>query len=340
MKYTKQNSRINPKRAKTPKSPGRAKYCLNRLVRIPLSIVITFFVFFTVSPAALADIFIIKSGEQKIYQKVVDEFVGSWKKICADSVLRQCRSPIKTLALQTGEDIPKISPLDVIVTIGSRAADYAMDLEIDSKIIHALIPRDTYQKLHSGKGSPDHSAIFLDQPIERQLHLAQMINPGKKRIGILLGPVSESLKPNLEEIAARLEIELHIETVKDSDQVGPKLRDIFKRSDTLLSIPDPVVFNRKTIRSVLLSSYHSRIPVIGFSKAYVKAGALAAVHSTPEDIGRNIAHFMRDLLENNNKPASVYPSFFSVTVNGDVARSLGLHIKSSEELTKSLVREQ
>ncbi len=313
-------------------------YSFNRIIPAVAFVLAFLFVSTFSAVAVAAQIYVVKSGEEKIYQAVVDEFIDSWKQICSNNTLTQCKSDIKNLAIQEGGDFPQTSRSDIIITIGSRAADNVMDLKTDARVLHALLPRDTYLTLHTSNHSPDHSVIFLDQPLERKLRLAQLVKPGKTRIGILLGPVSKSIKPRLDELITGSSMVLNIETVENSEQVGPKLGELFKHSDILVSIPDPVVFNRKTIRSVLLSSYHNRIPVIGFSQAYVKAGALAAVHSTPEDIGKNIAHFLSTLPENPEvrKSTSEYPSFFSVSINEDVAHSLGIQLQNSEELKNIL----
>jgi putative ABC transport system substrate-binding protein len=340
VKYQDNKTRIRygNRACRLPLKAGYGLFRFNRIIPSAVFALALLCVSTFPASAVSAQIYVVKSGEEKIYQAVVDEFIHTWKQICSKKNLNQCESDIKNLTIQEGGDFPQTSRSDIIITIGSRAADRVMDLKTDARVLHALLPRDTYLKLHKSNNSPDHAVIFLDQPLERKLRLAQLVKPGKIRIGILLGPVSKSIKPELDKLTAGSNMVLNIEMIENSEQVGPKLGELFKHSDILVSIPDPVVFNRKTIRSVLLSSYHNRIPVIGYSKAYVKAGALAAVHSTPEDIGKNIAHFLSTLPGNPEVRKSIYeyPSFFSVSVNDDVAHSLGIQLQDSEGLKNSL----
>jgi hypothetical protein len=55
--------------------------------------------------------------------------------------------------------------------------------------------------------------------------------------------------------------------------------------DALLAVPDPLVFNSQTAANILAAAYRRRIPLIGFSPAYTRAGALVSLYSTPDQIG-------------------------------------------------------
>jgi hypothetical protein len=93
--------------------------------------------------------------------------------------------------------------------------------------------------------------------------------------------------------------------------------------DALLAVPDPAVFNSQTAANILAAAYRRRIPMIGFSPAYTRAGALVSLYSTPAQVGtrrRNCARrsAVRIL------PPPQWPRDFVVRVNQDVSRSLGL----------------
>jgi hypothetical protein len=49
--------------------------------------------------------------------------------------------------------------------------------------------------------------------------------------------------------------------------------------------PIRVVFNSQTAGSILTAAYRRQVPLTGFSPAYVKAGALLALYSTPAQVG-------------------------------------------------------
>jgi ABC-type uncharacterized transport system substrate-binding protein len=108
---------------------------------------------------------------------------------------------------------------------------------------------------------------------------------------------------------------------------------VLTASDILLALPDSVVFTRDTARSVLLATYRYQRPLIGFSQAYVNAGALAAAFSSPAQIARQTAELLQSLPAGRTAlPAPVYPTYFSVAVNRSVARALALDVASDAML--------
>ena len=101
---------------------------------------------------------------------------------------------------------------------------------------------------------------------------------------------------------------------------------------------DPVVSNRRTVQNLLLTTYRQRVPVFAYSKAYVKAGALAAVYSTPEHIGKQAGELVADILRKGSwsLPKPQHPKYFSVEVNREVAKSLGIRVPGTEKLETRL----
>ena len=106
----------------------------------------------------------------------------------------------------------------------------------------------------------------------------------------------------------------------------PLLRELFDATDVLLALPDPQVFNGLTIQNILTAAYRQRVPLAGFSPAYVKAGALLALYSTPAQLGAQSGEIARAVLAGRPLPPPQAPREFSVGVNADVARSLGIAV--------------
>jgi len=109
-------------------------------------------------------------------------------------------------------------------------------------------------------------------------------------------------------------------------------------SDVFLSLPDPGIYNRHTISSILLTTYRYRVPLIGFSKSSVRAGALAAVYSSAQQIARQTATTIPLWLTNTGHYATKisYPEQFSVAINKQVARSLGIDMPDGSSITQRL----
>ena len=133
-------------------------------------------------------------------------------------------------------------------------------------------------------------------------------------------------------------IQLVVEKIDSSDEMLPALQRVLSDCDVLLALPDSLVFNKNNAQSILLTSYHYHDPVIGYSQAYVKAGALFAAYSMPTQIGRQAGEIIQHLLsaKPGTLPSPQYPKYFSVSVNYQVARSLGIRMEDELVLVEKL----
>jgi len=164
------------------------------------------------------------------------------------------------------------------------------------------------------------SALVLDQPIERQARVAMLAYPALSRFAVL---ADDSIRPS-----RGPGTELTFTPYRANQALAPQLNEALSTTDALIAIPVSEVFNRSTLRTVLLTAYGYGKPVIGLSQAYVKAGALITAYSTPEHVFRQIADRLKTFTSRQARLASVssieYPYYFSVVNNTNVARSLGL----------------
>ncbi|OGI39619.1 MAG: hypothetical protein A2140_06210 [Candidatus Muproteobacteria bacterium RBG_16_62_13] len=233
------------------------------------------------------------------------------------------------------------SNTDVVVAVGAKAAQAVAAMDLRAPAVHTLIPKTTFDwiaKQHKAKsGNRQFSAVYLDQPIARQLDLIRLILPRKQRVGVLVGPDSQELVDSLRTEASVRGLEIKIGQVDSESGIYSALENILSESDVLLSLPDALVATPQTLQSILFTAYRFQAPVIGFSPAYVKAGALAAVHSTPAQLARQVVDMLRRVgPQAPYLPAPQYPEHFSVTANSHVAHSLEIPLDKEETLAAKL----
>lgn len=240
-------------------------------------------------------------------------------------------------------DSSDLEQASLVLAVGAGAARTLAKMEVGAPILTVLVPRQTFDRIATESGrrprSGGLSALYLDQPLSRQFHLLRLTLPGKKRVAALLGPESAGLGGRLRSVAAKAGFELQTEQIAEEAEIIPALNRLLPGNDALLALPDGLAFNRNTARPILLTSYRNQRPLIGFSQAYVTAGALAAVYSTPAQLARQTAEFLRGLPAGRVLLGSPqYPSYFSVQVNRNVARSLGLDVPDEVFLREALER--
>jgi putative tryptophan/tyrosine transport system substrate-binding protein len=241
-----------------------------------------------------------------------------------------------------GAEIFQTDFYSLIVTVGVRAANRVAGGDPKPPVLATLIPKATYEKLMQRRaeesGARRWSAIYLDQPFARQLNFLQFILPGKSRLGVLYGPTSIASASPLERAARSRALVVESERVDRMQDVGGALGRILGRAEVLLALPDPDVFNKSTVQQILFSSFQSNDPVVAFSAAYVKAGALGAVFSTPKQIARQSAQVAMKAKQRGQMvlPPPEYPRYWAVEVNRNIARGLRIALPDDVELTRRL----
>lgn len=197
-------------------------------------------------------------------------------------------------------------------------------------LLSILVPRLAFERMADPvrlrAGSL--SAVYLDQPPWRQLELIRLALPNVRKVGMLVGTESKGHLPTLEKAAKERGLELTAAAV-EADGLFEALQSVLPNADVLLALPDPAVFNSQTAANILTAAYRRQVPLLGFSPAYVKAGALAALYSTPAQVGVRGGESLRLALTGKALPAPQWPREFVVAVNQDVARSLGFALDES-----------
>jgi hypothetical protein len=216
-----------------------------------------------------------------------------------------------------------------IVAVGTAALKGMQDLHVRAAkpppLLAILVPRLAFERmvdpLRVRAGSL--SAVFLDQAPARQLDLIRLALPDARSVGILVSGQSKAHAPALEAAGRERGLQL-VSSVVEPGGLYPALQSLLPDVDVLLALPDPIVFNSQTAGSILTAAYRRQVPLAGFSPAYVKAGALLALYSTPAQVGKRGGELLRQALAGRPLPQPQSPREFTLEVNQNVARSLGL----------------
>ncbi len=138
--------------------------------------------------------------------------------------------------------------------------------------------------------------------------------------------------------AERQGLTLNMESVDTRDNAAEAIKRLLRSSDLLLALHDPVALKPVTAKWLLYMAYQRGLPVIGFSRAYLKAGAVASVFSTPEQIGRQAGERLLRWLESGGTDLGdpQYPKYYSVDFNRPVAESLEIEIPDNGEVVQRI----
>ena len=222
----------------------------------------------------------------------------------------------------------------LFVALGFEAANALAAAELRAPVLCALLPRLSFERIlraHGRKPSAQFSALYLDQPLPRLLELIRLALPDARRLGVLWGSESISEASALKAAALAREFKLVEFPVVLESTIFKGLKSVLEDSDVLLALADPQVYNAASIQNTLLTSFRARVPMVAFSPAYVRAGALLALYATPEQVARQVAAMVGSALQGKVLPAvPVYSQEFTVGVNPHVARALDLKLDGQD----------
>ncbi len=211
--------------------------------------------------------------------------------------------------------------VDTVVTAGRNGCQLALQAVRDTRIFCTLLTEEGFHSLDTsnrGKSSPSLSALFIDQPASRQMQVANRVYPSLARFSTFSG---HGIGADSDEVLSAMDVFPFRATVP----LPTQLSDVLSANDALIATSDSGIYNASTLSTVLLTAYGYGKPVIGYSRAYVKAGALLTCYSTPGQILRQVAEYLFATPASNvTSGEKVYPEYFSVIDNPRVARSLGL----------------
>lgn len=222
-----------------------------------------------------------------------------------------------------------------VVAVGATAQRAMQDLfaadATPPPLLSLLVPRFAFERIADPvrlRGG-SLSAVFLDQPPTRQLDLIRLALPESRGVGMLVGIESKAHVIAFEKAARERGMNL-VATQVETQGLFATLQSMLAEVDVLLAVPDPAIFNSQTAANILMATYRRQVPLVGFSPAYVKAGALLAVYSTPLQIGTRGGELLRQGLAARILPPPQWPTDFVVSVNQDVARSLGFVLHGAQ----------
>jgi ABC-type uncharacterized transport system substrate-binding protein len=228
----------------------------------------------------------------------------------------------------TGDSLQKA---DIIVTLGANSANAVSSQAPDQLIIHAYITlAQSGQYQHNNQ---NHISVLLDQPIERYLVFSQQLLNLKT-----LGTINRSnpvIVSQQRKASKKLNLKLdQYQLGETNKRLLATVRQLINKNEALLMLPDQTIYNRNTLKGILLTSYRGRTPVISYSPGHVKSGALAAIYSSPTNIGQHLANLINQhhggKLNTNNK--LIYAEYYSIATNPSVAHSLGLELPGEAKL--------
>ncbi|MCC7041938.1 MAG: hypothetical protein IT516_16645 [Burkholderiales bacterium] len=207
-----------------------------------------------------------------------------------------------------------------IVALGAAAAEtvaHAKSAPNGSPIVNCMVLDDT----PATTGTVD---VPLTIPAQVAATWIRRLLPQTHTVGILYDPVrSEARAADSAAAMASAGLDTVREAVPNPATLPVALQRMQDHADALFALPDPTIYTQEHARALLLFSFRHRIPLVGPTESWVKAGALFAVDWDYTDLGRYCgALALRKLAGATTTPR---PARTRVTANRRTAEQLSIH---------------
>jgi ABC-type uncharacterized transport system substrate-binding protein len=270
-------------------------------------------------------------AENKHNVVIITSTNSSFETLTAGIIQKKLESDNAITMLVSADDIATSSNNNktLYVAIG----DYAINKlqEFDE---NAFALRLTSNKVPGIKYTSAQSDFLTIQPACRNIQLIRAISPDWDSVAVLSSHNSLDIASELTRCAIQQNINLKVYAISDESDLLHTLETAIENNRTLLAITDPLIYNSHSVKNILLTAYRHRKPVIGYSESFVRAGAVAAVYTSPRYVGETAARIVSEFLKNNWQfDKNVYlPNDFSVSINRQVATSLELKLPRKEAI--------
>jgi putative ABC transport system substrate-binding protein len=271
-------------------------------------------------------IVIVKSSDNSYFNQTIETLINRIDQSVKIRVIDEGNSSSAETSL--------LEKSKLAIALGLKATQAITRRFPDKPTISAYLTQQQWQAV---KPSGEYqTAVLLDQPLERYLAFSHVLLNANS-VGIVnFEPLKFNQKQN--NILSRLKLKLSQYQVVHVDQLLPRIRQLIQRDDAMLMLPNQAIYNRDTLKGILLTSYRNRIPVISYSPAHVKSGALASIYSSPEDIGKHLGDLLNQYLDDKLKftGTAQFARYYSIITNDRVAHSLGFKLPDASEIRQKL----
>ncbi len=218
---------------------------------------------------------------------------------------------------RTSASFMESHPPDLVIALGEAGLQRAMTLPWPAPIMAAFIDQTP----------SDPRVCFLEapQPHAQQVALLARLAPACDTLWYPYAGERFAPGPALQRAAADAGMRIVADRIDDPRTLPQALQHLADPHTAALLPPDPGLMNTAVVQAILLAAFRSQTPVVGFSEALVKQGAVFAYVLTPEDLAAALADIIDHPPADGRwpKPVCLF-SRWSLAINATVIGKLGL----------------
>ena len=219
---------------------------------------------------------------------------------------------------------------DLLVSIGEAAAQHISQRYANISQLYSYIDSTSLPV----KPATHWAALVLDQPVQQLFDTAKSILNQRLGKEIILAVSTNNLvmQEQINNLNVGNDAELKVLLIDESIEPAKVIDKALFNAGALIAIRDKRVWAGENAKWMLYQSYKYKVPVIGYSKSFLKAGALVSVYSDLNDTADETANLIAQWYNNKRKlkEEGIHYPTSTVEYNKNIARALNITIPQSE----------
>ena len=225
--------------------------------------------------------------------------------------------------------------VSVVVALGSEAARIAESTRGRIPAVYTMVLRRNPEWDTPSQAAP--VTIPLDVSVVELAARLKELFPGRTRLGIILNPAAGGLSAaQLQARAQQMGFTVRVAECANAAGLLAALASLKHQADFVWCLPDGNLYNSATIKPLVLAAFENRLPLIGFSESFAKAGAAIGIYPDFREVGVQAGEVARRLLNGQNVRPPEGPRQVKIAVNQSVLRLLGLRYAAAARASREV----
>jgi putative ABC transport system substrate-binding protein len=269
--------------------------------------------------ASAAEVLVILSEDKSPYRVALDGLA----KVLADAGHHATERLLDAVT-----DEADLARYAALVSIGSKASAYLHDHHPAHVPMAFCMVSDP---IAAGLTTPPpFTGVATEVPLKTQIALIAEALPNARTLGMLYRGDQDHSREQVTRLRSLLPSDWRLEAIEidQFSSVAESIDNLFaKPIDVVWTSPDSSIFTEATVRTLLLNALRKRVPVFGFSPAFVRAGGLLGIGINPLSQGAQSATIVLQQLASQSDPVGeLVPPAFEIEINLIVAHKLSIEL--------------
>ncbi len=223
---------------------------------------------------------------------------------------------------QISNQIIRVKP-DILLCIGLRALEKAAPIQKIPKLFVMVTSENA--KVWSGRN--DIFGVTLDIAPALQFRIMRQAMPACKKIGVLYDPdQNQKLIEEARKAAAAAGFSLVAHPIRSIREIPLALQKMENNIDVIWTIYDQTAYTPESTQYVLMQTLRNKIPMVGLSAHFARAGALLAIYGDYMDMGQQTAALAATLAQKEDfVPRISRPHKVHIAINKKVGRVMEIN---------------